>query len=115
LQSQLEIVVDTLSKAYNTTCPGFGMRAASDPHAQAAFANLAPDVEEEDTDAGGIVVPAMPLHAAMAKAMITTVSKQKVTAAARKIGCQNVYPSAALHIKSMTLPKKTEKVLAFSD
>jgi hypothetical protein len=72
-------------------------------------------VEEEAVDTAGIIVPAMPLHAAMAKAMATTISKDKVMAAARKVGTQSIYPSAALRVKSMVVPKRPEKVLTFPD
>jgi hypothetical protein len=91
------------------------LQAASDPHSNTTLAGLAPDVEEEAVDTAGIIVPSMPLHATRAKAMATTISKEKVTAAARKVGVQSIYPSAALRVKSMQVPKRTEKVLAFSD
>jgi hypothetical protein len=94
-QTQLEMVVDTPTRAYNTTCPGFMLQAASGPHSNTTLAGLAPDVEEEAVDTAGIIVPAMPLHAIMAKAMATTISKEKVTAAARKVGVQSIYPSGS--------------------
>jgi hypothetical protein len=61
------------------------------------------------------MVPATPLHVAMTKAMIATISKEKVTAAARRVGATAIFPTPALRTKSMAVPKRTEKVLAFSD